>query len=306
MKTLLFHKHSYKWWVLFTVSLGALNVSLDSSILIVCYPTFVEVFHTNSSVIGWINIANLIMSQGIGITIANIGDMIGLKMVYMLGLGFYGIGMLACTFSQNPIQLILGRALQGVGAAAGWSLTTAIVVAVFPTMERGRALGILTGVYSVGLVAGPIIGGLILDMLDWRGVFYTRIPLVLSALGMGWAIIKEQRGKLNFKFDTLGSLTLLVCLSSFMFFLSFGTKLGFTSPSIVFMGVMTIALFILFIFIESQALQPIIDLTLFKMSIFSSTVVSGGLHNAASATAIFTTPFYLSGALGRSSPCENS
>lgn len=302
MRTWAFYeKDAYKWWVLFTVSLGGISVALDSSILIVCYPALAKVFNTDSSVIGWINVAYLTMSQSLGVTLAKVGDIKGRKKVYLLGLTFYGAGMVACALSQNPVQLIISRAVQGVGAATGWSLTTAIAVAVFPAAERGRALGILTGIYSVGLTVGPVLGGLILDLLGWRAVFYTRLPLVLAALVMGWTIIKEQAERTDgFRFDIRGALSLLACLSSFMLFLSFGGKLGFGTPWVMVAGTLAALLLVLFLFIEAGAAQPIVDLTLFKRRLFSAAVLSGGLQNAASAVAIFTMPFYLSRALGYS------
>ncbi len=302
LERLPFHeKSSYKWWVLFTVSLGGLSVALDSSILIVCYPALATVFNTDSSVIGWINVAYLTMSQSLGITLAKVGDMKGRKIVYLLGLTFYGAGMLACALSQNPVQLIVSRAIQGVGAATGWSLTTAIAVAVFPAAERGKALGILAGIYSVGLTIGPVLGGLVLDLLGWRAVFYTRFPLVLAALVLGYTIVKEQaKTVFDFRFDLSGALCLLACLTSFMLFLSFGGKLGFGAPWVLLAGVLAAVLLTLFLLIETRTPQPILDLTLFKKRAFSAAILAGGLQNAASATAIFTMPFYLSRALGYS------
>ncbi len=286
--------------MLFTICLGAINVSLDSSILVVCYPALAAIFHTDSSVIGWVNVAYLMISQSLGVALARVGDGKGRKMVYMVGLAFYGFGMLACTFSQTPVQLILGRAVQGVGAATGWSLTSAMVAAVFPSSERGKALGMLAGVYSVGLVAGPLLGGLILDLLGWRAVFYTRIPLVMAAFMMCWAVIEEQREDGKFRFDVIGSLNLLVCLCSFMFFLNLGGRLGFGARSVLAVGGFTAFFFVLFLIAQARAVQPIVDLSLFKERLFSAAILSAALQNAASATAIFTMPFYLSGALGYS------
>ncbi len=194
-KMVFYEKDVYKWWVLFTASLGAISVSLDSSILVVCLPTLARVFHTDSAVIGWVNIAYLTMNQSLGLTLARIGDAKGRKRVYMTGLAFYTIGIAACALAQGPYQLILARAIQGVGAATGWSLTMAIVVAVFPATERGKALGILAGAYSFGLVAGPVLGGLILDLLGWRAVFYLRVPVALLALIMAAVVIREQKSE---------------------------------------------------------------------------------------------------------------
>ncbi len=292
---------NYKWWVLFTVSLGAVTVSLDSSILIVCLPTLARIFRTDSSVIGWVNIAYLTMSQSLGLILARIGDARGRKMVYMTGLAFYTAGLVACASAQGPYQLILARALQGIGAATGWSLTMALVVAVFPGVERGKALGTLAGAYSIGLVAGPILGGFLLDGLGWRAVFYMRIPLALGALILARYVIREQRqDDGNFRFDFGGSISLFGCLSALMLFFSFSGKWGFGNFSALTSGICAVALLGLFLFVEFRTAQPIINPRLFGRRLFAAAVVAGGFQAAAGMTALFLIPFYLSGTLGYS------
>lgn len=297
----LYEKKSYKWWVLFTVSLGAVTVSLDSSILIVCLPTLARVFHTDSAVIGWVNIAYLTMSQSLGLTLARIGDAKGRKRVYMMGLTFYTLGIVACSLAQTPYQLILARVVQGVGAATGWSLTMAIVAAVFPGAERGKGLGTLAAAYSFGLVAGPVVGGLILDLLGWRAVFYLRVPIALLALILAGVVIREQKSQETaFRLDVGGAACLFGCLSALMLFLNLAGRWGLASLPVVALAGASIFFLILFILVEKAADQPIMDLGLFRERLFAAAVASGGLQTASTAIGIFLIPFYLTGALGYS------
>jgi EmrB/QacA subfamily drug resistance transporter len=291
-----YNKDAYKWWVLFTASLGAISVSLDSSILIVCLPTLARVFHTDSAVIGWVNIAYLTMSQSLGLTLARIGDAKGRKRVYMAGLAFYTVGIAACALAQGPYQLILARAVQGVGAATGWTLTMAIVVAVFPGSERGKALGILAGAYSFGLVAGPVLGGLLLDLVDWRAVFYLRVPIALLAIVMAAVVFREQRSEdKEFRLDLGGAISLFCSLSGLMLFLNFAGRWGIRNISVLALAGVAMFSFLLFIYIEKRAVQPIMDINLFKKRLFTAAVASGGFQTASGATGIFLTPFYLTG-----------
>lgn len=138
-------KNGYKWWVLFTVSLGSITVALDQSILVAILPQLTRVFKTDSSVISWVNLIYYVMSLSLMLTLAKVGDAKGRKRVYITGLAFYTAGMLGCALSQNVAQLLVARAIQGVGAATGFSLSMAIAVAVFPSEQRGRAIGILAG-----------------------------------------------------------------------------------------------------------------------------------------------------------------
>jgi EmrB/QacA subfamily drug resistance transporter len=298
----LFDHDNYKWWVLIAVSLGSVSVSLDSSILIVCLPLLARVFHTDPSVIGWVNIAYLTTSQSLGLILAKIGDAKGRKAVYMTGLCFYTFGIFACSFAQSPMQLIIARAIQGVGAATGWTLTMAITVAVFPYEERGKALGILAGAYSVGLVLGPVLGGLILDGLGWRAVFWLRLPIVAAALVMAGFVIKEQKSdNKDFSLDWYGAATLFAFITCLMFFFNYAGKQGMTSYLVQSLGLGCVILFVILLFFEKHAHEPIIDLNLFRKRLFSAAILTSGLQTASTGTAIFLIPFYLSLALGYSS-----
>lgn len=295
-----FHaRSSYKWWVLATVSLGSLSVALDNSILTAAMPQLANVFHTDSSVISWVNLVYYITSQSLMLILARIGDAKGRKRVFMTGLAFYTLGLLGCAFARSVGQLIAARAIQGVGAATGYSLSMAIAVAVFPSEKRGRALGILQGSNSFGLVAGPVIGGLILDLLGWRAIFYARAPLALAGFAMAWLIIREQKGtEGRFQLDIAGALGLFGFLSTLLLFLSFGGKLGFSTPSILFLGVLALSFFAWFLVIELRAPQPIIRLGLFKGRLFSAATTTGLLNGAAASTMLFLVPFYLVQGLG--------
>ena len=302
MKKPTFHaRDTYKWWVLVTVSIGSLTVSLDNSILATCLPRLANVFHTDSSIIAWVNLIYLVMSQSLMLTLGKIGDTKGRKKVFIIGLTFYLAGLTACALSQNVEQLIASRAIQGIGASTGYSLSMAIAVAVFPADERGRALGILTSVYSIGLVAGPVLGGVLLDFLGWRAVFYTRVPLALAAIIMAWRIIEEQKSaEEHLKFDIAGSVSLFGFLSSFLLFLTFGGKQGFTTPSVFLSGCLATILLVLFLVSEKKAPQPIIELSFFKKRLFTLSTTTAGLQSAGGAFVIFLIPFFLMEGLGSS------
>jgi EmrB/QacA subfamily drug resistance transporter len=302
MKKPAFHdRTNYKWWVLVTVSIGSLTVALDNSIIGTGLPILARVFKTDTSVIAWVNIVYFMTSQSLMLTLGKIGDAKGRKYVFLAGLAFYTCGLIACSLSQNVAQLITFRTLQGVGAATGYSLSMAIAVAVFPSDERGKALGILTSVNSIGLVAGPVIGGLIIDLLGWRAVFYTRVPFAIGALLIAWLIIKEQdRSKQIFKLDIKGSIYLFGFLSFFLLFLYFSGK-GFLTPSVLLMGALAVIFFILFLNAEKKAEQPIILLSLFKIRLFTVGTICALLQTTASSIVIFLVPFYLTEGIGTTS-----
>ena len=231
--------------------------------------------------------------------LARIGDAKGRKMVYMTGLGFYTAGLVGCAVAQNVGMLIAARALQGIGAATGYSLSMAIAVAVFPSEERGRAIGILAGSNSVGLVVGPVIGGLLLDFLGWRGVFYARAPVAMAALAMAWFIVREQKAEdASFRLDVTGALGLSCFLTSLLLFFSFGGKWGFFTPSVLAMGALGLCFFVWFMIVENRAVQPILRLSLFKRRLFAASTATGFFNGWGTATMTFLVPFYLVQGLG--------
>ena len=192
--------------MLAAISAMVLMTSLDASILYTTLPRLAAVFHTKSSTVGWLNIVYYIVNLSLTLTLAKIGDALGRKRILLFGLAFYTFGLALASVSSSMIQLIAARGMQGVGGATAVALGTAITVAVFPPGERGKAVGILTGAGSAGLIVGPIVGGIILDLIDWRAVFYARVPVILACLIAIWLVVEEQRPteKKAFNFDLLG------------------------------------------------------------------------------------------------------
>jgi MFS family permease len=177
----------------------------------------------------------------------------------------------------------------------------AIAVAVFPPEERGKALGILTSINSIGLVAGPVLGGILLDVLGWRAVFYARAPMAIAAIIMAWKIIVEQKNREeHFKLDIAGSASLFGFLSSLLLFLNFGGKRGFATPIVLLLGCFATVLFVFFIVSEKKAPQPIIELSFFKKRLFTFATMTAGLQSTAAAFIIFLVPFFLMEGLGSS------
>jgi EmrB/QacA subfamily drug resistance transporter len=292
---------AYRWWVLYSVAIGIFVVFLDTSILNVCFPRLVGVFGISPSVAVWVNIVYLIITQSFVLLCGRIGDTKGRKKVYLAGLVFYALGLLVCALSKSVTQLFLGRIIQGVGAAAVLSLSTAMAVAVFPATERGRALGILASTRSLGLVAGPVFGGLILSLLDWRGVFYGRLPFVLLSFFMAWIIIEEQKGaESRLHLDLPGSGSLFCWLSGLLLFFSFGSRFGFTSNPALGLGAFTAVSLAIFLLVERRSPEPFMDLSLFRKPLFASATVSAMLQGAATIMVVSLGPFFLIGSLGYS------
>ena len=241
---------TYKWLVLVTVAIANFSAALDTSIVIISFPRLTDVFNTNASIVVWLVIAFSIAELGLLLTLAKVGDTIGRKKVYVYGLILYTLGLIFCSVSPNISLLIISRIVQGAGAAMTLTVGGAIVVAVFPDKQRGRAIGILAMLVSLGLIAGPALGGLIIDHLDWQGLFYTRIPVGVISIIMAIMIIKEQKEPgAHLQLDIGGALALLGFTSCLLLYLNLGGDWGYLSINTLAFGIAAIVLLGIFIFI---------------------------------------------------------
>ncbi len=292
---------TYKWLALLTVSIGTFMATLDLSIVNISFPRLTNVFETEPSVVLWVTVGYLLVSVSLMLTLGRIGDVLGRKRVYVLGFALFTVGLILCSLSQSILQLILSRIVQAVGAAMIVALGTAIVTAAFPNEERGKALGILGGVVSAGLLSGPVLGGFLLDILDWQSIFYTRVPVGIIGLVMAWILLKERRDpNTGWKFDLGGAATLFGSLSCLLLFFNLGRGLGFVSVPALALAASTVILLALFIVVERRAAQPIVDLTLFRNRLFAGGNTSLGIMFVAMGANTFLMPYYLIDGLGHS------
>jgi EmrB/QacA subfamily drug resistance transporter len=291
----------YKWLALFTVAVGSFSSTLDASIVTISFPRLTKAFAVETSAVLWVTVVYLLVSVSLMLSVGKLGDVLGRKKIYAMGSALFTIGLAFCSLSQSISQLILSRMLQGVGAAMIISLGTAIVTAAFPTAERGKAVGLLGAVISAGLLSGPLLGGFLLDLLDWRAIFYTRIPISIIGTVMACRLLKEQTGRgKEFFFDWLGAVLLCAFLTSLILFFNLGGKRGYGSAPAAALAGAAILLLALFIFQERRATEPTVDLGLFKDRVFACANLSLGFMFFALGFYTFLMPFYLIDGLGYS------
>jgi EmrB/QacA subfamily drug resistance transporter len=291
----------YKHLALLTFSVGNLIEALDISVLTVCLPGLAAAFKTNTASIGWVNVIYLITSQSLMLSFARIGDALGRKMVYMLGLAVYTLGLVLCSFSTSVLQLIIFRALQGAGAACTITLGTAMVAAIYPADQRGRAIGVLASASAAGLILGPIMGGAVFDVLGFRAIFLSRVPIALAAMLMTGFLVKEQKDRTGaFRLDIGGTISLFCCLAAVSLFLNLTRTWNSLSPINLVLLVSILAMITVFFHIERKVDQPVVDLSLFRNPSLSGAAFTGALHATVLAGSAFLLPFYLADGLGYS------
>jgi len=283
----------YKWRVLIAVCFGTYMATMDFSIVNVALPTLAKEFDKPADTVVWATLASSIMVTGVTLTAGRAGDLWGRKRIYLAGWVIFTIGMALGASAQSIEQLIAFRLFQSLGVAMAIANGNALVTAAFPDHERGRALGMTSSVVGAGLMTGPILGGLVLEALDWRAIFYVRVPIGIMALTLGLIFIRETAGQTGpRKLDIPGAILIFLTLGASLLAINRGQTLGWSSPLILGLFALSIVSLITFIQVESRVESPVVALAIFRVRAFAVSTASLALNFAGQASVTFLMPFY--------------
>jgi len=292
---------SYRWLVVGTVCIGAVMGQLDASIAQLLLPRLELEFSARLSTVSWVAVAYVLAMAAFLPIFARLADLVGRKLMYTGGFLLFVLSSAFCGLAPNIPVLIAFRVLQGIASALLGSNGIAIVVAAAGPERRGRALGILAAAQAVGLSAGPAIGGLVLDMLNWQWVFWINVPVGLAGAVAGWFVLPPTRNlPVDTRFDWKGALLIAPALTALMAALNEGYAWGATSPLLLGSALLAVILLTLFVRSERRAEAPLIDLRLFRRRAFSAGITAGLLSYAALFGLFFLMPFILVRAYGDS------
>ena len=287
-----------KWYVMAAVAMGVFLATIDGSIVNIALPTLVRELDTEFAVVQWVVLAYLLTVTTLILSMGRLGDMIGKKPIYFAGFIIFTLGSVLCGTAPTVYWLTGFRVLQAIGAAMMMALGVAIVTEAFPPSERGKALGIMGSIVSVGIVLGPALGGIIVSGLSWRWIFYVNLPIGILGSLMVARFVPNLRPAGKQRFDFVGAFTLFISLMALLLGLTLGQQRGFTETAILVLFAIWILFLAIFVVIESRSSQPMIDLSLFKNRLFSVNLVTGFLTFVAISGTIILMPFYLENVLG--------
>ena len=289
----------YKWVALSVTTIGALMAAIDSTIVILALPQMMEKLHADLVSMIWVIMAYILVSTVLLLTFGRIADMFGRVRLYNLGFVVFTVGSALCGLSPSAITLIISRLVQGAGAALLMVNSPAIITEVFPPHQRGRALGINGITWALGGIIGPLLGGLILTVANWRWIFYINVPIGIAGSLWGFYALKEmtvhKRGE---KFDGAGALTFSIGLVALLFALTMGIQFNWFSPAILSLFGLFVVMTALFFIRERRADTPMLDLTLFRNRIYNFSVLAAMLQSLAMFAMNFLIVFYLQAVRG--------
>ncbi len=244
--------------------LALLISSLDQTIVSTALPTIVSDLGGLSQ-LSWVITGYLLTSTVSTPLWGKLGDLYGRKRLFQASIVLFLAGSALCGISQNMAELILFRAVQGLGAGGLFVLTQAIIADVVPPRQRGRYQGLFGAVFDVSSVAGPLLGGFFVDTLSWRWVFYINLPIGAVALAVIAAALPAAGQRGHHRIDYLGTVLIAAAATSLVLLTTLGGRVyPWGSTPISILAIAGVILIVGFLFVERRAVEPVLPLELFR------------------------------------------
>jgi EmrB/QacA subfamily drug resistance transporter len=275
-----------------------LLATINSGTLIIALPDLERALGTSILQLVWVILAYMIASTVLVLTAGRLSDMFGRKRAYVGGFVLFGIASLGAGFATGGTVLILWRIVQGVGGAFLFANAGAVVTDAFPREQLGLAMGTNTMVAAVGLVIGPVLGGVLVD-ISWHWVFWFNVPF--TAIGSIWAalILRELARPDQVRgLDPLGTATFVIGLTGLVYGVSRGGIAGWDN-ALTIGGLVTGAVLLpAFVLIERHQRAPMLDLTIFDNRMFSAATAAAFINGLSRFALLFVFVFYFQGVKG--------
>jgi EmrB/QacA subfamily drug resistance transporter len=290
----------YKWVVLIITTIGVFMSSLDGSIVNIAIPALSRDLRASFQVVQWIPIIYLLVQAVTLISFGRLSDLHGRKSFFLFGISLFTFASFLSTFVTTDIELVIFRAIQGIGSSFISSNAPSMITDIFPREETGKALGINVATIYLGLVTGPVLGGLIVQFSSWRLIFFINIPIGIVLVIIGWfKLQKVNPGIKEERFDLRGTLLFGAFLATLLLALTIANLVGWASIQVILLFIISISSIILFIYLESKTRYPLFKLSLFRVNrIFSFANFAALLNYTAVSGVSFLLSIYLQSILG--------
>jgi len=287
-----------RWACLCVSATGTFMSTLDGTIVNVALPTIAARFHAALPTAQWVLTSYLLTIVCLLPVFGRLGDMTGRKRKYFLGFFLFALSSALCGAAPSLSFLVAGRALQAVGAALLMANGPAIIMMSFPGPERGRALGMLGMVVSLGSLAGPALGGFLVGALGWSSIFYVNVPIGILGMILVWRILPADKHPSAERFDFFGAALYVVGIISLVMGITRGGSFGWMNPRTL--GAWALAFVALTLFTRSQlkAKHPVVDPSLFRIRALTVGNIASFLSFMALLTNAFMLPFFLTRVAG--------
>lgn len=281
------------WGVVLVVGSGVLMSTIDGGSINVILPTIAEELGEDLPVVQWVVLAYLLGMCGMMLSFGRLSDIVGRKKIALMGFAIYGSGAILCSLSPHIAFLIGFRIYESIGAAMLQSTSPALMVGAFPAANRGRAMGVNGSIVSIGLLLGPLVGGTIAELIEWRFVFLTGVPFALLALAVGPRLLTDTHTSKSDKFDISSAALLLLWISALIYVLNQGQRIGWADYRILVVTGFFISGITIFLFRQTKIDHPLIELGVFRLHTFTLSLLISVLTFISVAGLALLTPFLL-------------
>jgi len=276
------------------IGLGTATAQLDTAVNI-AFPAITRGFDLAIGDIQWVVICYVLAYASLLLALGRIGDTIGYAVVYRAGLVCSTVAFLLVGYAPNYGAMLAFRCLQGIGAALVLSCGAALITSLYSEQRRSQALGVYTMMMALGLMLGPLLGGVLVATWDWPAVFWFRVPIAIVALLLLHGLPASQPGAAREPFDIAGGIALALGLVTLL--LAFNR---IREVSAIWLGLLSAAAFAGFVFRQSRAAHPIIDFAVFRLPGFAILNLVSVLTNHAAFSVWLLVPYYLTRVTGYS------
>lgn len=282
-------------WILLATILGSSMAFIDSSVVNVALPRLQLDLNASATSVQWVVEAYALFLSSLILVGGSLGDLFGRKRIFALGIGIFALASIWCGLTQDITQLIIARAIQGIGGALLTPGSLSIIRASFEDeAQRGRAIGLWSGFSAITTALGPVLGGFLVEHASWRWVFFINVPLAIAVLLVLFLRVPEKRvpgGEIHL--DIVGALLATFGLGLLVFGLIESENVGLFQPLVLVCVFAGLLLLVLFLFVEWRSPFPMMPLGLFRSRIFSGTNLLTLFLYAALGGTFFFFPFLL-------------
>ena len=287
-----------RWWTLTVVCIATFMLLLDITIVNVALPDIQRELDASFTDLQWVVDAYSLTLAAFMLTAGALSDRLGHRAVFVAGLAIFTVASLLCGLAGDPFLLHLARGLQGVGGAAMFSTSLALIAIAFTGRERGMALGIWGATIGGAVAVGPLVGGLLTDSAGWEWIFFVNLPIGAAAIAVTLRTVSESRAPGARGIDLPGLVTFSASLFLLVFALVRGNPEGWGSGLIVGFLIGSVVLLAAFVAIELRSRDPMLDLSLFRNSSFAGVSIVAFCLSASMFAMFLYLTLYIQNALG--------
>lgn len=256
-------------WVLAATILGSSMAFIDSTVTNVALPVLQKNLGATVADVQWVIEAYSLFLSALLLVGGSLGDQYGRRRIFLAGIGLFAGASMWCGLAHNIRELIIARAVQGIGAALLVPGSLAIISSSFPQDERGRAIGTWSGFSAITAAIGPVLGGWLIDQFSWRAVFFINVPIAIGVITISLHHVPESRGTHQRRVDWPGAVLIAAALGALVFGLIESPRLGFASSLVMASLLVACVCFVGFIVVERRSQQPMVPFELFRSRTFT-------------------------------------